>query len=93
MVEVPSVCYIIDHFCDEVDFFSIGSNDMTQYLYAVDRNNPRVSPLYNPITPSFLRMLRQIIHVAHERGKWVGICGELGWRKPLFTATFGTGAG
>ncbi|VEA29251.1 phosphoenolpyruvate-protein phosphotransferase [Salmonella enterica subsp. enterica] len=53
MVEVPSVCYIIDHFCDEVDFFSIGSNDMTQYLYAVDRNNPRVSPLYNPITPSF----------------------------------------
>ncbi|EAM9430677.1 phosphoenolpyruvate--protein phosphotransferase [Salmonella enterica] len=64
MVEVPSVCYIIDHFCDEVDFFSIGSNDMTQYLYAVDRNNPRVSPLYNPITPSFLRMLRQIIHVA-----------------------------
>lgn len=78
MVEVPSVCYIIDHFCDEVDFFSIGSNDMTQYLYAVDRNNPRVSPLYNPITPSFLRMLQQIIRVAHEREKWVGICGELG---------------
>ena len=76
--EVPSVCYIIDHFCDEVDFFSIGSNDMTQYLYAVDRNNPRVSPLYNPITPSFLRMLQQIVRVAHERGKWVGICGELG---------------
>ncbi|WP_312949744.1 phosphoenolpyruvate--protein phosphotransferase [Superficieibacter sp.] len=78
MVEVPSVCYIIDHFCDEVDFFSIGSNDMTQYLYAVDRNNPRVSPLYNPITPSFLRMLRQIVSVAHRHGKWVGICGELG---------------
>lgn len=77
MVEVPSVCYIIDHFCDEVDFFSIGSNDMTQYLYAVDRNNPRVSPLYNPITPSFLRMLQQIIDVAHRHGKWVGICGEL----------------
>jgi len=78
MVEVPSVCYIIDHFCDEVDFFSVGSNDMTQYLYAVDRNNPRVSPLYNPITPSFLRMLRQIVSVAHRHGKWVGICGELG---------------
>ncbi|ENB7486802.1 phosphoenolpyruvate--protein phosphotransferase [Citrobacter koseri] len=78
MVEVPSVCYIIDHFCDEVDFFSIGSNDMTQYLYAVDRNNPRVSPLYNPITPSFLRMLQQIVHAAHQHGKWVGICGELG---------------
>lgn len=78
MVEVPSVCYIIDHFCDEVDFFSIGSNDMTQYLYAVDRNNPRVSPLYNPITPSFLRMLQQIVRAAHQHGKWVGICGELG---------------
>lgn len=89
MVEVPSVCYIIDHFCDEVDFFSIGSNDMTQYLYAVDRNNPRVSPLYNPITPSFLRMLQQIVRVAHERGKWVGICGELGGRRTLFTAATG----
>lgn len=84
MVEVPSVCYIIDHFCDEVDFFSIGSNDMTQYLYAVDRNNPRVSPLYNPITPSFLRMLQQIVRVAHERGKWVGICGELGAKDAIY---------
>ncbi len=78
MVEVPSVCYIIDHFCDEVDFFSIGSNDMTQYLYAVDRNNPRVSPLYNPITPSFLRMLQQIVRVAHERGKWGGYLRRTG---------------
>ncbi|ELO4938890.1 phosphoenolpyruvate--protein phosphotransferase [Escherichia coli] len=52
MVEVPSVCYIIDHFCDEVDFFSIGSNDMTQYLYAVDRNNPRI-----PAVKSQLRQL------------------------------------
>ncbi len=69
MVEVPSVCYIIDHFCDEVDFFSIGSNDMTQYLYAVDRNNPRVSPLYNPITPSFLRMLQQIVTTARSAGQ------------------------
>ncbi len=93
MVEVPSVCYIIDHFCDEVDFFSIGSNDMTQYLYAVDRNNPRVSPLYNPITPSFLRMLQQIITTAHQRGKWVGICGELGGEKPLSAATAWAGPG
>ncbi len=48
MVEVPSVCFIIDHFCEEVDFFSIGSNDMTQYLYAVNRNNPRVSGCITP---------------------------------------------
>ena len=91
MVEVPSVCYIIDHFCDEVDFFSIGSNDMTQYLYAVDRNNPRVSPLYNPITPSFLRMLQQIIRVAHDRGKWVGICGELGGESRYIPLLLGLG--
>lgn len=91
MVEVPSVCYIIDHFCDEVDFFSIGSNDMTQYLYAVDRNNPRVSPLYNPITPSFLRMLRQIITTAHQRGKWVGICGELGGESRYLPLLLGLG--
>lgn len=91
MVEVPSVCYIIDHFCDEVDFFSIGSNDMTQYLYAVDRNNPRVSPLYNPITPSFLRMLQQIARVAHDRGKWVGICGELGGESRYLPLLLGLG--
>ena len=91
MVEVPSVCYIIDHFCDEVDFFSIGSNDMTQYLYAVDRNNPRVSPLYNPITPSFLRMLQQIVTTAHQRGKWVGICGELGGESRYLPLLLGLG--
>ncbi|RBP11695.1 phosphoenolpyruvate--protein phosphotransferase [Pseudocitrobacter faecalis] len=91
MVEVPSVCYIIDHFCEEVDFFSIGSNDMTQYLYAVDRNNPRVSPLYNPITPSFLRMLQQIVSVAHRHGKWVGMCGELGGELRYFPLLLGLG--
>lgn len=83
--------YIIDHFCDEVDFFSIGSNDMTQYLYAVDRNNPRVSPLYNPITPSFLRMLQQIVTTAHQRGKWVGICGELGGESRYLPLLLGLG--
>lgn len=91
MVEVPSVCYIIDHFCEEVDFFSVGSNDMTQYLYAVDRNNPRVSPLYNPITPSFLRMLQQIVSVAHRHEKWVGICGELGGEHRYLPLLLGLG--
>lgn len=91
MVEVPSVCFIIDHFCEEVDFFSIGSNDMTQYLYAVDRNNPRVSALYNPITPSFLRMVRQIVTAAHRHGKWVGICGELGGEQRYLPLLLGLG--
>lgn len=91
MVEVPSVCFIIDHFCDEVDFFSVGSNDMTQYLYAVDRNNQRVAHLYNPITPSFLRMLRQIIDVAHRRERWVGLCGELGGETRYLPLLIGLG--
>lgn len=91
MVEVPAVCFIIDHFCEEVDFFSIGSNDMTQYLYAVDRNNPRVSPLYNPIAPSFLRMVRQIVTAAHRHGKWVGICGELAGERRYLPLLLGLG--
>ncbi len=74
-----------------IKFFSIGSNDMTQYLYAVDRNNPRVSPLYNPITPSFLRMLQQIVTTAHQRGKWVGICGELGGESRYLPLLLGLG--
>ena len=64
---------------------------MTQYLYAVDRNNPRVSPLYNPITPSFLRMLQQIVTTAHQRGKWVGICGELGGESRYLPLLLGLG--
>ncbi|WP_353934054.1 putative PEP-binding protein, partial [Escherichia coli] len=78
MVAVTSGCYIIDDCCDEVDCCSLGSTAMTQDLYAVERKNARVSPLYNPITPSFRRMLQQIVATAHQRGKWVGLCGELG---------------
>ena len=64
---------------------------MTQYLYAVDRNNPRVSPLYNPIAPSFLRMVRQIVTAAHRHGKWVGICGELGGERRYLPLLLGLG--
>ena len=78
MVEVPSVAFIIDQFCQEVDFFSIGSNDMTQYLLAVDRDNANVAPLYNSLSPAFLRMLGLIVETAHQHGRWVGLCGELG---------------
>ncbi|MBY5944588.1 phosphoenolpyruvate--protein phosphotransferase [Photobacterium rosenbergii] len=78
MVEVPSVAFIIDQFCQEVDFFSIGSNDMTQYLLAVDRDNDQVSHLYNSFAPAFLRMLGQVVKTAHDHGRWVGLCGELG---------------
>ncbi|XPE65026.1 putative PEP-binding protein [Shigella flexneri] len=64
---------------------------MTPYLYAVNRNNPRVSPLYNPITPSFLRMLQQIVTTAHQRGKWVGTCGELAVKAVICPLLLGLG--
>jgi multiphosphoryl transfer protein len=77
MVEVPSVAMIMDRLCDEVDFFSIGSNDLTQYLLAADRDNPRVAGLYGWSHPAFLRLLKSIVDGAHAKGKWVGLCGEM----------------
>jgi fructose-specific PTS system IIA-like component len=87
MVEIPSVAFVIDQLCKEVDFFSIGSNDLTQYFLAVDRANTRISSLYTPFHPSFLRLLKRIIDDAHRYGKWVGLCGEMGGNAlatPLF---------
>jgi phosphoenolpyruvate-protein phosphotransferase len=77
MVEVPSVAFIMDQLCDEVDFFSIGSNDLTQYTLAADRDNARVASLYSWAHPSVLRLLKTVVDGAHARGKWVGLCGEL----------------
>jgi multiphosphoryl transfer protein len=89
MVEIPSVAFIIDQLCREVDFFSIGSNDLTQYFLAADRANTKVSYLYTPFHPSFLRLLKQIIDEVHRHKKWVGLCGEMGGNAlavPLFFA-------
>lgn len=91
MVEIPSVAFIIDQFCQEVDFFSIGSNDMTQYLLAVDRDNDQVSHLYNSLSPAFLRMLRQVVDTAHQHGRWVGLCGELGADTKVLPLLVGAG--
>jgi phosphoenolpyruvate-protein phosphotransferase len=77
MVEVPSVALVMDQLCDEVDFFSIGSNDLVQYLLAADRDNGRVAHLYGWSHPAVLRTLKMIVDGAHARGKWVGLCGEL----------------
>ncbi|MFM4939573.1 phosphoenolpyruvate--protein phosphotransferase [Aeromonas enteropelogenes] len=77
MVEIPSAVFILDHICKEIDFISIGSNDMTQYLLAIDRDNQSISHLYNSLVPSFLRMLEQVISTAHQHRCWVGLCGEL----------------
>ncbi|MDC0663081.1 phosphoenolpyruvate--protein phosphotransferase [Marinobacter sp. SS21] len=77
MVEVPAAVYQVRELADRVDFLSVGSNDLTQYLLAVDRNNPRVAQLYHSYHPAVLQALVRIAHDAHAAGKPVSICGEL----------------
>ncbi|VFP82073.1 phosphoenolpyruvate-protein phosphotransferase PtsI [Candidatus Erwinia haradaeae] len=77
MVETPASAVIAHHLAKEVDFFSIGTNDLTQYTLAVDRGNNLISHLYNPISPSILILIKQVIDSAHSEGKWTGMCGEL----------------
>ncbi|MGB1270513.1 MAG: phosphoenolpyruvate--protein phosphotransferase [Endozoicomonas sp.] len=77
MVETPSAVLIADLLIEEVDFFSIGSNDLTQYLLAVDRGNNRISGLYDYFSPSVLRAVKRVVDCAHNVGKWVGMCGEM----------------
>jgi phosphotransferase system enzyme I (PtsI) len=77
MVETPAVAIMAKQFAKECDFFSIGTNDLTQYTLAVDRGNPLVSQLYSYFHPAVLRLIRQVILAAHSQGKWVGMCGEM----------------
>ncbi len=77
MVEIPSSAVIADLFAKEVDFFSIGTNDLIQYTLAADRMNERVSYLYQPYNPAILRLIDMVIQAAHKEGKWVGMCGEM----------------
>ncbi|MGD9425504.1 phosphoenolpyruvate-protein phosphotransferase PtsI [Pantoea sp. NSTU24] len=77
MVETPASAVIAHHLAKEVDFFSIGTNDLTQYTLAVDRGNDLISHLYNPMTPSVLNLIKQVIDASHAEGKWTGMCGEL----------------
>ncbi|RME01039.1 MAG: phosphoenolpyruvate--protein phosphotransferase [Calditrichaeota bacterium] len=84
MIEVPSAALIADLISDEVDFLSIGTNDLVQYLLAVDRGNERIAYLYRELNPAVLRIIRDVVKAAHRKGTWVGICGEMGGN-PLAT--------
>jgi len=77
MVEIPSTAVMADIFAKEVDFFSIGTNDLIQYTMAADRMNERISYLYQPFNPAILRLVKNVIDAAHKEGKWTGMCGEM----------------
>ena len=78
MIETPAAVMVSDELAELVDFFSIGTNDLTQYTLAVDRQNGKLEDFYQPHHKAILRMIQMVVENAHKRGIWVGICGELG---------------
>ncbi len=78
MVEIPALAFVLDRLADEVEFVSVGSNDLLQYFLAVDRDNEHVAGLYDPFHPGFVRLLKRIGEEAAAHGVWLGLCGELG---------------
>ena len=87
MVETPAAVMMADELAEEVDFFSLGTNDLTQYTLAIDRQNPKLDNFYDPHHPAILRMIKHTVQAGHRHGCWVGICGELGADQKL-TETF-----
>ena len=91
MVEIPSTAVLADQFAKEVDFFSIGTNDLIQYTMAADRMNQQVSYLYQPYNPSILRLVKMVIDAAHKEGKWAGMCGEMAGDETAIPILLGLG--
>ncbi|PCF52153.1 phosphoenolpyruvate--protein phosphotransferase [Staphylococcus delphini] len=91
MVEIPSTAALADVFAKEVDFFSIGTNDLIQYTMAADRMSERVSYLYQPYNPSILRLIKQVIDASHQEGKWTGMCGEMAGDETAIPLLIGLG--
>jgi phosphotransferase system enzyme I (PtsI) len=91
MIEIPAAAIISDLLAKEVDFFSIGTNDLIQYTTAVDRMNEKVSHLYNPFHPALLRLVKMVIDNAHKENKWVGMCGEVAGDPKLIPILLGMG--
>jgi phosphotransferase system enzyme I (PtsI) len=91
MMEIPSAALLSEEIAQEVDFLSIGSNDLTQYTLACDRTNYRVAKLYNPLHPSVLRLIKQIINGGHRKRRWVGCCGELAMKPIAIPILIGLG--
>lgn len=91
MIEVPAAAVLSDHLASRVDFFSIGSNDLTQYVTAADRGNNRVENLYNPLNPAVLRLIQFTVESAHKAGIWVGVCGEIASSYKIMPLLLGMG--
>jgi phosphoenolpyruvate-protein kinase (PTS system EI component) len=91
MVEIPTAAILADKIIEHVDFFSIGSNDLTQYTLAVDRGNESISRFYQRLSPALFRLFKVIIEAAHSLGKWAGLCGELAGQKEAVPGLLGLG--
>ncbi len=91
MVEIPATAALADVFAKEVDFFSIGTNDLIQYTLAADRMSERVSYLYQPYNPSILRLVKQVIEASHKEDKWTGMCGEMAGDETAIPLLLGLG--